>query len=356
MALQLSVQPYAMTGNPIAVTMTSTGEDAELVRLLITCGGMEFVETYRLKGTLCIDVADVLSSAAAPAELLQLDTVLRLVNPLPQAQVQLKDSYNAAAVTETCTLFYGGFGEDKLAAINGTSADLITARLLAADSQNPFMTTRSSTPSIAMREGEVQPLCFAAAGGETVTVEVTTSDNETRTYDTESSAQARLLALDLRPLINDSCKHFTVKLRNSVVHVAITPNPTARRVRLATFLNSLGVYESLMLTGQAEVKSSVAESDDAALNLFNSRTLLYERQRARRGITDSITLYAGYRTPDEVAFLNDLIISPHILLDGRSAVCTTTELISYADTDSAEPREVELTFEYAVTRYHYSPM
>jgi hypothetical protein len=64
---------------------------------------------------------------------------------------------------------------------------------------------------------------------------------------------------------------------------------------------------------------------------------------------------AGYKTRAQIKFLNDLILSEEVYLEGKRVICTNPELISEMDTDIMTPRDIELTFESVMSRSYYTP-
>ncbi len=352
MALTLSTPQYAMVGNPVVATMQNT-DAAQVVYLEVACGDIAFSDSYTLAGLLHVNVAELLQTAVTSIPQPVAGTeVLKVVRTNPIATITLKNSQGAVVATKTCTLLWGGYGEDLLAERNTTSGALVESMLLGSA---PFMTARTTGSAITMCQAELQPLYFITAAGEEASVEITNSRGEKQTYAADAGP-SRLFALDMRLLVNLATMYLKIKLRTCTVHVSITQTPVTTQQRIATFLNSYGVYERMLLTGQGQHISTLAESEEGGnISRFNTATQLFERQSQPRAVTDSITLYAGYKSREDLALINALVMSRHILLDGRQVLCKATELIPFTDTDTREPREVELPFEYAVTRYHHTP-
>jgi uncharacterized repeat protein (TIGR02543 family) len=301
-----------------------------------------FEEDYRLiDGALRFDLSEVARvSVSPPAPPAAGGAALQLVGECPRLYV------NGIPAT---WMLYGGFSEAALLAAGAESSQLISERLLSPQSTNPFMTVRGGaggSSAVSFYEEEVLPLCFALKPDEGTSVLVQTTSGASHRYAAAAAPSFRIYALNLKPLVSDAAKYFKVTLRQSVVHVAVEPTPPSRRRRAVDFLNSLGAWERLLLFGSATERLAAKEGDEAVeVNAFDAAAHLFRRQAVRRERRRTLTIAAGYASQHRLNAIADMVGSERILLDGQEALCTSSELVTYADADRVAPREVELTFE-----------
>ena len=357
---------YAMLGNPIVLTAVSNNsEDKELTVALCRYGNSEdvlFSESYVVRKNrvpLYVDISDVLKAfVALPA--------------LPALPISVAGAHGAlsrfllltnttAGSSKEIAILYGQFPAGELIRRELSSSALMREKLVgvyaneARDTPAPFFSLRSRAYAVNLYEGELMPLYFMSETAFELKVFDSGGAEVHRYSYSIGDGQPTVFYLHLAPLVTALRKYFKVVFNGSAaqtIHVALSPNPQSRSLRTATFLNSLGFYEKLLLTGAASRARSFEGADGDDCNAptrqeFLPELQLYRARGVRREVKERITLQAGYATPDRLLVIADMVNSERILLDGEPVVCTSSEIVTSADADSAEPREVELTFTVA---------
>ena len=98
--------------------------------------------------------------------------------------------------------------------------------------------------------------------------------------------------------------------------IGIEQSPTVREHYRLRFLNSYGVYEVFSLEGEAIVTPGVDEDEDTVFRRYNEITDDYYSDRIRTQIQESVTIKTGFKRPQEIRFLLDLLSSNDVYLAG----------------------------------------
>jgi hypothetical protein len=350
-----------MSGNPFVVSARNTGDaDGSLtVRLSRTAQHADspiFSDSYIIRSGGAVhyfDVGEVVKSAVE-------------MPPLPSTPSDVADvssAFGNRLFIQVGESFYSwfrpGYGQFPAGELlrRGCSASALLEEKFIAQSTNPgkaipspFFSVRSRAYTVSMYEAELMPLHFMSQ--EDVSLKVFDSAGaQVFSYSRVAASTGAAFYLNLAPLVTPYRKYFKVVFGDNhaqAVHVTLSPNPPARTLRTVTFLNSLGFYEKLLLTGSASrTRSFVSAGGDgegATRQELAPALQLYRKLGVRRDVEDSITLMAGYSTADRLAVIADMVNSERILLDGEPVICTTGELVTRSDADQTEPREVALTF------------
>jgi hypothetical protein len=372
----IHIPSYALSDNPVVLTLSNTGDADETVTVKVgTLIKQEtiFTESYVVakKGVLFVDVSEVLKSNVATPELPDgSDDTSDVSGGFGTVNGVRFIILHGESVLHTSSLQvrYGKFSDRELLRRELTSEALIKEKLIEQRSNPnkvnpaPFFSLRNHSYAVNLYEGELLPLFFMSK--ENCTVRVLTSSGEevhSNALEAYGSAQfegipLHTFYLDLAPLVTDERKYFKVILGGNdaqAVHVTLSPNPTTRALHEVMFLSSLGFYEKLLLTGTAtRTRNLEGAGDDGEAPTrqeFVPHIQLYRKVGVRRNVKETITLSAGYTTPDRLLLVADMMNSERIYLDGEAVICTSSELVTNADTDTTEPREVELTFMLANT-------
>jgi hypothetical protein len=355
---------YAMSGNPVVVSARNAGDADGLLTVAVSrsldrAAAAIFTGSYTLRAggaAHYFDVGEVVKSAME-------------LPPLPSLPSAVVGAYGGGAVT--LYLYAGDSFTQRLSALygqlpsgellrRGCSAEALIAEKLVEQASNPgkaipapFFSVRSRAYTVNLYEAELTPLFFMSR--ENFLIRVMDADGaQVSSHSISTSDAASGLSafyLNLAPLVTPHRKYFRVVFGDNharALHVTLSPNPAVRALRTVTFLNSLGFYEKLLLTGEASRTRSFAAAGGDEAGATRQELVpplqLYRKLGVRRDAQDSITLMAGYATADRLAVVADMVNSERILLDGEPVVCTTSELATRSDADLREPREVELTF------------
>lgn len=354
---------YATLGNPIVLTAINGGsKDQELTVALCRYGNNEavlFSESYMVLKTRAILYVDISEVVKAFVETPSLPV-------LPGSVVGVHGAVDRfALLTNTgnkeIAILYGQLPAGELIRRGRTSYELIREKLVGAytfearDIPAPFFSVRSRSYAVNLYEGELMPLYFMSETAFELKVFDSGGVEVHRYSYSENDGPLTTFYLNLAPLVTASRKYFRVVFNGNAsqpIHVTLSPNPKSRVLHTVTFLNSLGFYEKLLLTGAATrtrgFKSAGEDDGEGATRQeFLPELQLYRKYGVRRDVKETITLMAGYSTPERLPVIADMVNSERILLDGEPVICTTNEMVTSADADQTEPREVELTFTVA---------
>lgn len=221
------------------------------------------------------------------------------------------------------------------------------------ESCNFFFTTRSNDWRIMMRETELYPLCFIYPGHELKITELLTGQSLTvpgtagNFYALNLEAVRLKFFTDYGVLANlfDVYSGDTFALR-----IGIEQSPTVRERYRLRFLNSYGTYEVFSLEGEASVTPGMDEDEDAVFRRYDEITDDYYSDRIRTEIQEAVTIKTGFKHPQEIRFLLDLLSSDDVYLSGYGReeikVIPSAEEFSYRVRPDA-PQNVTLKLTFA---------
>lgn len=224
----------------------------------------------------------------------------------------------------TFTAWRGGISGQSFRELCRKGNDIFSLKFLN-ESCNFFFTTRSNDWRIMMRETELYPLCFIypvhelriteLVSGQSISLPGTTGDF----YALNLEAVRLQFFTDYGVLANlfDVYSGDTFALR-----IGIEQSPTVRERYRLRFLNSYGAYEVFSLEGEASVTPGMDENEDAVFRRYDEITDDYYSDRIRTDIQTVVTIKTGFKRPQEIRFLLDLLSSDDVYLEGygREAV------------------------------------
>ena len=221
------------------------------------------------------------------------------------------------------------------------------------ESCNFFFTTRSNDWRIMMRETELYPLCVLYPGHELKITELLTGQSLAvpgtagNFYALSLEAVRLKFFTDYGVLANlfDVYSGDTFALR-----IGIEQSPTVRERYRLRFLNSYGTYEVFSLEGEASVTPGMDEDEDAVFRRYDEITDDYYSDRIRTEIQEAVTIKTGFKRPQEIRFLLDLLSSDDVYLSGYGReeikVIPSAEEFSYRVRPDA-PQNVTLKLTFA---------
>lgn len=223
---------------------------------------------------------------------------------------------------EECNLSFtawkGGISKKEFKRLRNLGTDIFNLKLLN-ESCNFFFTTRSNDWRIIMRETELYPLCFIYPEHELKITELLTG----RSIFLPGTA-GNLHALNLEAVRLDFFTSYGVLANLFDVYsgdmfacrIGIEQSPTVRERYRLRFLNSYGVYEVFSLEGDASVTPGMDEDDNAVFRRYDEITDDYYSDRIRTDIQTVVTIKTGFKRPQEIRFLLDLLSSDDVYLAG----------------------------------------
>ncbi|MGL5913210.1 MAG: hypothetical protein ACRCZB_03515 [Bacteroidales bacterium] len=337
------IKQTQFSGNPICLHFVNDTAIDSTAELRVSIGSSIFTENYMVKGfgNLTIDLQEILQDMVSMPQ--ENNEVQNSVLYKARGYTSIFINAGAEVLQKNIRLFYGGISEDIIS--DSLDSDDEFNQLL-----NKILSTRNHNNIINVAMEELRPLMFFI--DKSVIVQVHNSLGQL-VFEGQTDYDICVYALNLSSFINEEEKYFKITIGETIAYLCIVESPK-KPARLATFINSYGVYESLLLTGEGSKTRQMDSVDE--VNRFDSTRQMYLRTGQRKGSTEVLMLYAGYKTVHELQFINDLISSERIYIDGKEMMCTTEEHVEYADTDIYTPREVELTFERVMKRKHHTPL
>ena len=349
-ALKVNIYPTgnAFTRNPIFLSVSSYSMATYSIRM-----NNEEIFKGNGIGEFRVNIAEIVETGIASTQILPDNTVPLLAVSGLSAKVTIhvvnegEEEYNLSF-----TAWKGGISKKEFKRLRNMGTDIFSLKFLN-ESCNFFFTTRSNDWRITMRETELYPLCFIYPGHELKITELLTGQSLAvpgtagNFYALNLEAVRLKFFTDYGVLANlfDVYSGDTFALR-----IGIEQSPTVRERYRLRFLNSYGTYEVFSLEGEASVTPSMDEDEDAVFRRYDEITDDYYSDRIRTEIQEAVTIKTGFKRPQEIRFLLDLLSSDDVYLAGYGReeikVIPSAEEFSYRVRPDA-PQNVTLKLMFA---------
>lgn len=349
-ALKVNIYPTgnAFTRNPIFLSVSSSSMATYSIRM-----NNEEVFKGNGIGEFRVNIAEIVETGITDARILSDNTEHLLAVSGLSAKVTIhvvnegEEEYNLSF-----TAWKGGISKKEFKRLRNMGTDIFSLKFLN-ESCNFFFTTRSNDWRITMRETELYPLCFIYPGHELKITELLTGQSLAvpgtagNFYALNLEAVRLKFFTDYGVLANlfDVYSGDTFALR-----IGIEQSPTVRERYRLRFLNSYGTYEVFSLEGEASVTPSMDEDEDAVFRRYDEITDDYYSDRIRTEIQEAVTIKTGFKRPQEIRFLLDLLSSDDVYLAGYGReeikVIPSAEEFSYRVRPDA-PQNVTLKLMFA---------
>lgn len=349
-ALKVNIYPTgnAFTRNPIFLSVSSSSMATYSIRM-----NNEEVFKGNGIGEFRVNIAEIVETGITDVRILS-DNMEHLL-----AVSGLSAEVTIHVVNEgeeednlSFTAWKGGISKKEFRRLRNMGTDIFSLKFLN-ESCNFFFTTRSNDWRITMRETELYPLCFIYPGHELKITELLTGQSLAvpgtagNFYALNLEAVRLKFFTDYGVLANlfDVYSGETFALR-----IGIEQSPTVRERYRLRFLNSYGVYEVFSLEGEASVTPGMDEDEDAVFRRYDEITDDYYSDRIRTEIQEAVTIKTGFKRPQEIRFLLDLLSSDDVYLAGYGReeikVIPSAEEFSYRVRPDA-PQNVTLKLTFA---------
>ena len=349
-ALKVNIYPTgnAFTRNPIFLSVSSSSMATYSIRM-----NNEEVFKGNGIGEFRVNIAEIVETGIASTQILPDNTEHLLAVSGLSAKVTIHVVNEGEEEDNlSFTAWKGGISKKEFKRLRNMGTDIFSLKFLN-ESCNFFFTTRSNDWRIMMRETELYPLCFIYPGHELKITELLTGQSLAVPGTTGSLYALNLEAVRLKfftdygVLANlfDVYSGETFALR-----IGIEQSPTVRERYRLRFLNSYGVYEVFSLEGEASVTPGMDEDEDAVFRRYDEITDDYYSDRIRTEIQEAVTVKTGFKRPQEIRFLLDLLSSDDVYLAGYGReeikVIPSAEEFSYRVRPDA-PQNVTLKLTFA---------
>lgn len=348
-ALKVNIYPTgnAFTRNPIFLSVSSCSMATYSIR-------MNYKEIFKGNGIgeFRVNIAEIVETGITSARILSNNTGPILAASGLSAEVTIHVVNEGGEEDNlSFTAWKGGISKKEFKRLRNMGTDIFSLKFLN-ESCNFFFTTRSNDWRIMMRETELYPLCFIYPEHELKITELLTGQSLAipgtagNFYALNLEAVRLKFFTDYGVLANlfDVYSGDTFALR-----IGIEQSPTVRERYRLRFLNSYGVYEVFSLEGEASVTPGMDEDEDAVFRRYDEITDDYYSDRIRTEIQEAVTIKTGFKCPQEIRFLLDLLSSDDVYLSGYGReeikVIPSAEEFSYrVRPDAPQNVTLKLTF------------
>ena len=349
-ALKVNIYPTgnAFTRNPIFLSVSSSSMATYSIRM-----NNEEVFKGNGIGEFRVNIAEIVETGITDARILSDNTEHLLAVSGLSAEVTIHVVNEGEEEDNlSFTAWKGGISKKEFRRLRNMGTDIFSLKFLN-ESCNFFFTTRSNDWRITMRETELYPLCFIYPGHELKITELLTGQSLAvpgtagNFYALNLEAVRLKFFTDYGVLANlfDVYSGDTFALR-----IGIEQSPTVREHYRLRFLNSYGTYEVFSLEGEAGGTPSMDEDEDAVFRRYDEITDDYYSDRIRTEIQEAVTIKTGFKRPQEIRFLLDLLSSDNVYLSGYGQeeikVIPSAEEFSYRVRPDA-PQNVTLKLTFA---------
>lgn len=349
-ALKVNIYPTgnAFTRNPIFLSVSSYSMATYSIRM-----NNEEIFKGNGIGEFRVNIAEIVETGITGARILpdNTDHILAVSGLSAEVTIHVVNE-GEEEDNLSFTAWKGGISKKEFKRLRNMGTDIFPLKFLN-ESCNFFFTTRSNDWRIMMRETELYPLCFIYPGHELKIMELLTGQSFSipgtvgNFYALNLEAVRLKFFTDYGVLANlfDVYSGDTFALR-----IGIEQSPTVRERYRLRFLNSYGVYEVFSLEGEASVTPGMDEDEDAVFRRYDEITDDYYSDRIRTEIQEAVTIKTGFKRPQEIRFLLDLLSSDDVYLSGYGReeikVIPSAEEFSYRVRPDA-PQNVTLKLTFA---------
>ena len=315
-ALKVNIYPTgnAFTRNPIFLSVSSCSMATYSIRV-----NNEEIFKGNGIGEFRVNIAEIVETGITGARILpdNMDHILAVSGLSAEVTIHVVNE-GGEEDNLSFTAWKGGISKKEFKRLRNMGTDIFSLKFLN-ESCNFFFTTRSNDWRIMMRETELYPLCFIYPEHELKITELLTGQSLAipgtagNFYALNLEAVRLKFFTDYGVLANlfDVYSGETFALR-----IGIEQSPTVRERYRLRFLNSYGVYEVFSLEGEASVTPGMDEDEDAVFRRYDEITDDYYSDRIRTEIQEAVTIKTGFKRPQEIRFLLDLLSSDDVYLSG----------------------------------------
>lgn len=349
-ALKVNIYPTgnAFTRNPIFLSVSSSSMATYSIRM-----NNEEVFKGNGIGEFRVNIAEIVETGITDARILSDNTEHLLAVSGLSAEVTIHVVNEGEEEDNlSFTAWKGGISKKEFRRLRNMGTDIFSLKFLN-ESCNFFFITRSNDWRITMRETELYPLCFIYPGHELKITELLTGQSLAVPGTTGSLYALNLEAVRLKFFTDYGvlANLFDVYSGDTfALRIGIEQSPTVREHYRLRFLNSYGTYEVFSLEGEASVTPGMDEDEDAVFRRYDEITDDYYSDRIRTEIQEAVTIKTGFKRPQEIRFLLDLLSSDNVYLSGYGQeeikVIPSAEEFSYRVRPDA-PQNVTLKLTFA---------
>lgn len=349
-ALKVNIYPTgnAFTRNPIFLSVSSCSMTTYSIRM-----NNEEIFKGNGIGEFRVNIAEIVETGITGTQILpdNTDHILAVSGLSAEVIIHVVNE-GEEEDNLSFTAWKGGISKKEFKRLRNLGTDIFSLKFLN-ESCNFFFTTRSNDWRIIMRETELYPLCFIYPEHELKVTELLTGQSLLLPGTVGDLHALNLEAVRLKFFTDYGvlANLFDVYSGDMFAcRIGIEQSPTVRERYRLRFLNSYGVYEVFSLEGDANVTPGMDEDDNAVFRRYDEITDDYYSDRIRTEIQEAVTIKTGFKRPQEIRFLLDLLSSDDVYLAGYGReeikVIPSAEEFSYRVRPDA-PQNVTLKLTFA---------
>lgn len=353
MSLTANIYPatMALTGNPIKLSVNTTSLATYVIK-----EGNNIVYTGSGEGDFSIFIQDILAAIVQPATLYNesVDVLISATGSAKDITITVTNT-EGGEVTLTLKALIGGVSKRTLRRLNDENSNIFTWKLLNSEG-NFFQTTRGTGRLFTIRETELLPIPFIYPDAELKVVAAGIATPLPGTTGDPVALNLYRLRKNLFETSHVLASVFDIYSGEiKACTIVITPGTVSRERYLLQFLNSYGAYERIEVTGIGSIEHKAA--DEETYFVYDELVDDYVEARERQSGTDTLKVDSGYRSPEELVYLIDMLSSDDIKilgLDGRNikVIATADNLASAAR--ATTPESIKLTLRFAESEHHHT--
>ena len=353
MSLTANIYPatMALTGNPIKLSVNTTSLATYVIK-----EGNNIVYTGSGEGDFSIFIQDILAAIVQPATLYNesVDVLISATGSAKDITITVTNT-EGGEVTLTLKALIGGVSKRTLRRLNDENSNIFTWKLLNSEG-NFFQTTRGTGRLFTIRETELLPIPFIYPDAELKVVAAGIATPLPGTTGDPVALNLYRLRKNLFETSHVLASVFDIYSGEiKACTIVITPGTVSRERYLLQFLNSYGAYERIEVTGIGSIEHKAA--DEETYFVYDELVDDYVEARERQSGTDTLKVDSGYRSPEELIYLIDMLSSDDIKilgLDGRNikVIATADNLASAAR--ATTPESIKLTLRFAESEDHHT--
>ncbi len=344
---------FSFAGNPILYEV-ETDDDSTVIITVTVESEVLVLSRQPFSKRLRFDISDLVQTYFKDIAIADGAIVMKLEDFTSQCTVKIETTN--AEYTHTITLFQGGIPNWMIKELAFSNKNMFSYRLFNYSSLFLF-TTRTNSHHLYIRETESFPIPFIHPG-----VDITFISINRRVLTFPRFAEGTMCVMDLHAIrrgfyemYNELPSYVNVQVfEDFAFDITYLPNAISDEVYYLKFKNSIGGYEVIEIAGVAQTVPVIAE--EKTWNTRNEHNF-FEENRQRTAITETIQVEVGYKTPDELSFLLDMVSSDEIYfkqgeIEMRCHVTAEEPRIPFK---TIEPGTITLTIRAITEERFHSP-
>lgn len=312
MSLTVNIEPAtALVGNPILVKVESKNEPS--IKMVIAANGITLYKATAVpdnNGLCTFSINDIFLNLFNRNRIENDGSLLKeLPGSLLEYSVIITGRTTRLVVPGKC--YPGGISHRLMRYLSAQGTDIFTAKFCNPRT-NFLLSTRTNGSLITMRETEIGPLYCIGIG-----LPIVISDLHGHSYTLTPPADGKIYAINLPEirriffLEGALASYFSISVRNKVIAVVII-TPGNENSLILMFRNSLGMYEKIELSGVINIQPEIKKQD--IVLKYDYLTNDFSKTTERSGYTPVLSVESGYKTNEELGFIQELLLSDDIYL------------------------------------------